>query len=417
MKKLWKFLGSMRFAIILLVILAAACAGGSFISQGLSLEEYTALYSERTAALIVGLGLDDVFHAWWFLALTAFLCGNLLLCNLLRLPQLVKRTKDAADPEKHGAPSVTLEGIEDPNALLAKLHMPRAAETTDAEGRPLRFPVRNRIGLWGAWVCHLGILLLILGFALGQMTKEEYTVYGVPGEVKQIGETDYYVMIRGFRVDRSSDGFAEQYTAGLTVIDNSNPEDPLAEDTIASVNHPGSAFGFKFYQNSLGDAAKLTVRKDGETVQLSWVCVGEGRVILETPLWIQLQAVLWDEAEGERYNPSYAYLIYVGDELYTMNVQSEGETIPDFAPYEVGFSEAQSYTLLQIKRDRFTPLALVGGLITLLGLFLAFYLQMKKVWAVQNEDGTWTVHGSSPKGGALFAERFKEAAEQVISKK
>lgn len=48
MKKLWKFLGSMQFAIILLVILAAACAGGSFIPQGLSLEQYAAQYSERT---------------------------------------------------------------------------------------------------------------------------------------------------------------------------------------------------------------------------------------------------------------------------------------------------------------------------------------------------------------------------------
>lgn len=417
MKKLWKFLGSMRFAIILLVILAAACAGGSFISQGLSFEEYAALYSERAAGLIVGLGLDDVFHAWWFLALTAFLCGNLLLCNLIRLPQLVRRTKDAADPARAGAPAVTVEGVRDPEALFARLRMPKALETTDAEGRPLRFAVQNRIGLWGAWVCHLGILLLILGFALGQMTKEEYTVYGVPGEIKQIGDTQYFVKIREFHVDRAEDGFAEQYTAGLTVIDNADPEDPLAEDTVASVNHPGSAFGFKLYQNSLGDAAKLTVRKDGTTVQEGWVCAGEGKQMLETPLWLQLQAVLWDEAEGERYNPSYAYLIYVGDELYTMNVQSEGEIIPDFAPYEVSFSEAQSYTLLQVKRDRFTPLAFLGGILTLLGLFLAFYLQMRKVWAVRNEDGTWTVCGSSPKGGALFAERVKEAAEEVKSKK
>ena len=64
MRKIWKFLSSMQFAIILLVILAAACAGGSFIPQGLTLEQYTAQYSERTAGLIVGLGLDDVFHAW-----------------------------------------------------------------------------------------------------------------------------------------------------------------------------------------------------------------------------------------------------------------------------------------------------------------------------------------------------------------
>ena len=413
MKKLWKFLGSMQFAVILLVILAAACAGGSFLTQGLSFEEYKALYSERTAGLILALGLDDVFHSWWFLLLTAFLCGNLLLCNLLRLPQLLRRTKALSDPGKLGAPAVTAENISDPDALLAKLRMPKALETADAEGRPLRISVQNRIGLWGAWVCHLGILLLILGFALGQMTKEEYTVYGVPGQTKQIGETDYWLKIRDFHVDWSEDGNVEQYTAGLTVIDNADENDPLAEDTVASVNHPGSAFGFKLYQNSTGDAARLTVRRDGETVRDTWLCVGEEEQMLGTPLWLQLRSVLWEEAEGERVDPGYAYLIFINDELYTMNVQAEGETIPDFAPYEVGFSEAQSYTLIQVKRDRFTPLAFAGGLITLLGLFLAFYLQTNKVWALQNEDGTWTVHGSSPKGGALFADRFREAAEQL----
>ncbi|MBQ1909658.1 MAG: cytochrome c biogenesis protein ResB, partial [Bacteroidaceae bacterium] len=46
--------------------------------------------------------------AWWFLLLTAFLCGNLLLCNLIRLPQLVRRTKAAADPAKPGPASVTV---------------------------------------------------------------------------------------------------------------------------------------------------------------------------------------------------------------------------------------------------------------------------------------------------------------------
>ena len=39
MKKIWTFLGSMRFAILLLVILAAACAGGSFLTQWLSYEQ------------------------------------------------------------------------------------------------------------------------------------------------------------------------------------------------------------------------------------------------------------------------------------------------------------------------------------------------------------------------------------------
>ena len=411
MKKLWKFLGSMRFAILLLVILSAACAGGSFIPQGLDFQAYAARYSERAAGLILALGLEDVFHCWWFLLLTAFLCGNLLLCNLSRLPQLMKRTKAAADPAQLGAPGVTLEGLRDPDPVFASLRMPKPREGTDPQGRPLRWSVKNRVGIWGAWVCHLGILLLILGFALGQATKEEYTVYGVPGQTKQVGDSPYALQIRDFRVEREADGAVAQYTADLTVLDLSDPADPLAVDTTASVNHPGSAFGFKLYQNSMGDAASLTVRRDGETVQEEILCVGEHATLLDTPLALLLGSVI---REGDAVG--YGYQIYVGEELYDRNVQWEGESIQDFQPYQVSFSQARSYTLIQMKRDRFTPLALLGGLITLLGLFLAFYLQTCKLWAVREADGSWTLRGSSPKGGTLFAERLREAAREAETK-
>ena len=62
--------------------------------------------------------------------------------------------------------------------------------------------------------------------------------------------------------------------------------------------------------------------------------------------------------------------------------------------------------------DRFTPLALVGGLVTLLGLLLALYIQPARLWAIRQEDGLWTLYGQSRKGGALFRERFNEAIEQ-----
>ena len=89
MKKVWKFLTSMKLAIALLLILAAACAGASFINQGQTYEFYARMYSERTAGLILALSLDDAFHSWWFIAINAFLCLNLLGCNLIRLPQLI----------------------------------------------------------------------------------------------------------------------------------------------------------------------------------------------------------------------------------------------------------------------------------------------------------------------------------------
>ena len=122
-KRFFRFISSMKFAIILLVILAIMCSIGSLVTQNQSYSWYAARYSERTAALIIALHLDDAFHSWYFILITAFLCINLLFCNIIRLPGLVKRTRNGGT-------------------------------------------LRERLGIWGAWITHVGVLLLILGFGL-----------------------------------------------------------------------------------------------------------------------------------------------------------------------------------------------------------------------------------------------------------
>ena len=74
LKKIWKYLSSMQFAVLLLVVLAAVCCIGSFITQGLTYAEYAEIYSEKTAAFLIAVGLDDVYHCWWFLLIAGFLC-------------------------------------------------------------------------------------------------------------------------------------------------------------------------------------------------------------------------------------------------------------------------------------------------------------------------------------------------------
>ena len=54
----------------------------------------------------------------------------------------------------------------------------------------------------------------------------------------------------------------------------------------------------------------------------------------------------------------------------------------------------------------------IDSLVTLLGLFLAFYVQPARVWAIQSEDGLWTLRGESRKGGAIFRDRFLDAAKR-----
>ena len=425
MKKIWRFLGSMGFAIGLLVVLAAACVGASFVTQGQSAAWYEQVYGAGAARLILGTGLDDAFHSWWFLTLTAFLCGNLLLCNLTRLKPLIARTRREADPAAAlaGPCDRSAEGVADPLPLFERLRLPKP-KAYEIEGRRVLFSGKNRLGLWGPWVCHLGILLLILGFTLGQLTHREWTVYGVPGDTKPIGDTGYFLTIDDFEVRLREDDTVSQYVAGVTVF-----RDPQGSTTVpdslsatVSVNHPARLYGFKVYQNSTGYAARVSVDEAGTPLQTQVVCAGEGIEIADAPgLRVYLNAFYPDfylepgagprTLSGRMNNPAYLYSITYEDRMVGMNYWQEADGPITVNDYAITFSEPQSYTLLQVKADRFQGLALLGGLITMLGLLLAFYLLPVRAWAAEQADGTWTVFGQSRKGGALFREAFDRAVK------
>ena len=437
MKKAWRFLSSMKFAVLLLVILAAACAGGSFITQNQTYEWYAMQYSERTAAAIKLFGLDDVFHSPWFVILAAFLCLNLLLCNILRLPALRRRYREEFSALRWVGTTGKVSGIlgetagaagqkngQEPDEASLKSTVRTIFESMgfrahiregireirnedensgsgdgqDDSRRKTReqkytYAVRNRIGIWGAWICHLGILILIIGFGLGQIAKKEYTVYGVSGQSKQIGDTDYILSIDDFRIDMREDDTVEQYTADLTVRSASSPESRSAS---VSVNHPASLFGMKFFQNS-GDYIEVSDKP--------------GLVILFSafyPDYYQENGQSPVSLSSQMNNPGYLYRAYYMNQMIGMNVLT-GSDVITIDEYTVIFSDPQNYTLIQVKKDPFTFLALIGGLVVLAGLILAFYLQPKQLWAVSDGDGTVTVTGRSVKGGALFEEQLKEA--------
>ena len=171
MKKIGKFLSSMGFAVALLVILAAACALSSLVEQGLTQETYAARYGEGIASVIMALQVNDAYHSVWFIVLSGFLCLNLILCNLIRFPAFVKRWRKEKDPEAvNTAGDLGDTETGSPEQVLSAMRMPDVKRCRTAEGREALFSNRNAIGQWGAWICHLGVLLLIAGFALGQMT-------------------------------------------------------------------------------------------------------------------------------------------------------------------------------------------------------------------------------------------------------
>ena len=196
-----------------------------------------------------------------------------------------------------------------------------------------------------------------------------------------------------------------------------------SKSAVVSVNHPAKLFGMKFYQNSTGWAAKMHITQNGEDLQDAVLCAGESVPVENKPeLVIFLNAFYPDYVKGEDgmpmtasgqiRNPAYLYTVYYQGSVLGMNVlmQEEKLTVDD---YVITFSEPQSYTLIQIKKDSFTGLALTGGLLVMLGLLLAFYLLPRKAMAFRTAAGSWKVCASCGKGGAIFREQFEEAVRKA----
>ena len=405
LKKICKFIASMRFAIILLIVVAIACVVGSLVPQGEQFALYRDSYSERTAAFILAFHLDDVFHSWWFITLVALLCLSVLLCNLTRVRSLIQQTKHAADPVHAIAetPTATASGVVDPEPVFRRLHFYRPVKAA-VDGKDVLFGCRNRLGFWGAWVCHIGIVLIVLGYAFGQMTLFSTEVYGTPGQTKPIENTPYEVTIDDFQIDRSETGFIEQYVSTLTV---KNTETGETQRGTSSVNHPAVLEGYKFYQTASGDAVRVTIAEDGVPFESADLCVGEELTIDFLPgLSLFLNAYEPDHAG----KPAYQILFFANGQHMDVgrNYFAPGAVI-DLSPYAITLSEPIEYTLLRVKKDSFAWLVLVGGILTALGLFCALYVVPETLWAVRDETGAWTVFGKSRKLAPLFTEQFDRA--------
>lgn len=407
LKKIGEFCASMKLGVILILLLALGCAVGGIFPQGRTQDWYQQAYGERGAALIYGLSLDHVFQSGWFLVLAMLLSCNLLLCSLRRLPGTRLRWQALGDPEKlPQTPDCTVT-VPDPAPIFRKLRMPKP-KRGERDGKSLLFSAKNRLGVWGALVSHLGMLLLVIGFVFSQARMTEYTVYGVPGETRQVGETACQVTIDDFVIDRSASGAIEQYTTELTLTDTVSGK---AGSGAASVNHPANLLDWRVYQNSTGPAATVTVRVGGEVQQEATLCAGEGIYVLNTPLQLFLEGyepAYFELTDGTAL-PGYVYATYYMGEMAQAGVQIEGDTALQYDDIEIRFHDAQNYTLLQLKQDRFAWLAMLGGVILLAGMLLAFYLPPRRVWAIETGEG-WQVCGASRKGKLLFAEQLREAA-------
>jgi cytochrome c biogenesis protein ResB len=323
----------MKFAIFILIILMISSIIGTLIPQNQAAEYYQAAYGNM-GNFIRFMKFDQVYTSRWYLLIAVFLSLSIFFCIVIKVKPLINIFKNKTF--KEGA---------------------------------------NYIGLW---LLHLGLILIILFFVIGNATAYQGQVYNVKNTLNQVEDTDIKIEILDFDILLTEDDHIDQYKSKVKFFDG---QGDLLDQGEISVNHPMTVKGYQFSQASYGYYVDASVYKNGEKIGSAALLENEYISADDSKLTVKLDKFYPDvvEKDGDIINnskiikkPMLEYTIYLG----TMPVRSGLAEIKDkikVGNYEVEFDKPDYYPVIDVRNDRFETLTGLGAIIFMAGTFLVFY--------------------------------------------
>ena len=412
---IFRFLTSVRLAIVVLSLIAATSVLGSVIKQGGTEEEYLALYPEKTYHFIKLFGLDDAYHSPWFYFLLGVFVLNLVLCTLQRIRRLAR---------ERGAGK---KSVPDVKALAAG----GSGFTVPADSREEIFrrlggsyrkkPISDRailyekgsLSRYGVIVIHTSVILILLGGLMGLLGGKKGFIVLHAGE-----ETDsamsrsrgqpaiplgFTVRCKDFRVSFYPGGEPKEYASDIEIADRAGK---VVKEGRIRVNEPLSYGGVRLYQSTYGMSNLFTFVVDGKRIVL-----GEQEVASagKAPFMVARYAT-----EVHNFGPGVMVAYMEGQEPKTIWFLSKVEKMKthmiEGSRVTLEKIDGKYYTGLEVARDPGVPVVLTGFGLMLLGLYITFFTFHRRIYVVDEGDRI-IVAGTAPRNKEGFLEELKKLAE------
>ena len=259
-KKLILNIASLKFAIGLMIFIAITSAVGTFIPQGNLPEKYIDLYNENPllgfldGKNILFLELDHIYTSKWFLTSLIFLCISLAACSFRRqIPSLKASLKwiDFDNQKKFEklqlASTYKIKSIKDlisnTETLLKKNGWKSLILHNRISAR------KGLIGKLGPIIVHIGLILLLIGSAYGNLTSNSKEQFLRPNEkldlINDSSNQKLSVILNDFLIEREIDGKPKQFSSDLDFKSTSSENHEIKK---TSVNHPIRYKGLTIYQ-------------------------------------------------------------------------------------------------------------------------------------------------------------------------
>lgn len=394
MKKVFNYLRSMRFGLLLLVLIAACSVAGTVIPQGREIAWYAQTYQSFHGTILL-LGLNRVFESWYFIVLLVLLCLNLSLCSLLRIRSVVKASKGETERAARlpDAVRLTPEGV----AKLREYMDSMRCKSETIEGATVYR--KHTVGRYGTFITHLSILLTVLFGALALYTPTVVDRDCMPGESIFLEDgTEIHVV--DFRIADETGRLDYQSHVQITL-----PDGRRSETAELKVNHPFSFGPYKLFQQTFGTTGSITVTNPDGTEFVSYASRGDVLMVDERNILV-IDTLYPDYAmspSGEIIFDSMTTGSYPNP-IYTGLIIADGERTPFYAlpGQELTLSNARftfnapaDYPGIRIKHVSSLVNALLVASFTLMiiGLYITFFYE--PVLVKVSETG-YTVAGPKP---------------------
>jgi cytochrome c biogenesis protein len=465
-------LSGVRFGVVLLVLLAAACMVGMLVMQ-VNVEGFEKYYAALTPSqqLLYGkLGFFDIYHTWYFNTLLLVLSLNIILSSIDNLPKAwtyVSRKKlDASAHWLSGQEQHALLTLEAENAGAVAEQVGKAARAvnlkarvSEKDGAVLVFAERGAWNRLGAYAVHVALLTIFVGGFLtarlghtGQMflrpgeTSSEITeqVFGDSGKPSEIRlDLPFRVECTDIQqklLKRQGDITPMNTLDWLTRIRIKDPERGETE-ALVQMNRPYDYRGYRFFQASFtpegkarqitlsvtpergGEAQEVTIRRggaatlvDGTRVEFSdffpdFVLEG-GRPATQSPDYNNPAAVLRVYNAAGQFEKAYAFRQGVAE-----GAPMAGRAVAGYKFQLTDFERVGDAHILSVQRDPGATVVYAGFVLLTLTLAAVFLFAHQRVWARVEPRGAGTfeviIGGNTNRNKLGFEDRFRKLVKAV----
>jgi cytochrome c biogenesis protein ResB len=409
---LWNTFKSMKFAVVILLIITAASIFNLFANEFIipvpnapdaARVAFERAYGGFRADVLMFMQMYAPYRSWWFTSMLALLLLSLVICVIERSPKVIKKIfKPRYIENKEGIEKFSqhaeISGNDIQSKVTTALNGHGYKVSTESDGdKTLIHAVKNAWVFSGELLTHVGFVLLIIGSAMIARGSYQTSASGLPGDLLSPNETAWGFNIR-------VDDFQIEYhplQAGQYVEVDSSIIGMITEE------NSDKTFDVETYSPSRGSLSNVEASRISNRIDRRF----QGNRIDQTSISDYIATLT---------------IIENGQEIATRTIEvNRPLRHKGFRFYQAAFDDRQTdaqgrwTTVITVRKDRGAPIVWIGILMVSLGLVVGMYfspVQLFGIFSKEKDSEKLLIAGKGKNRSSLFEEKFNSLIEDIKSK-